>query len=67
MDIIFTPVYGVGEDEPLCYQLEVNNIVILIDCGWNLDFDPATIEPLRRCVQIAVNPEQLICFFLPRA
>ena len=46
LEVIFTPVYGT-DHAPLCYLLEVNNIVILLDCGWSIGFDPKVIEPLR--------------------
>lgn len=43
--------YGTGEGEAICHLLEVDDVTILLDCGWSLDFNVADIEPLRRyCV-----------------
>jgi cleavage and polyadenylation specificity factor subunit 2 len=37
--IKFTPLSGVQSDgEPLCYVLEVDDFIILLDCGWNESF-----------------------------
>ncbi|OQR96138.1 cleavage and polyadenylation specificity factor subunit [Achlya hypogyna] len=49
--ITFTPLYGVQSAEAsCCYLLEVDDICILLDCGWTDDFDVALLEPLTRVV-----------------
>ncbi|GFR46474.1 hypothetical protein Agub_g8051 [Astrephomene gubernaculifera] len=46
--IRFTPLSGVGDEEPLCYLLEIDNFTILLDCGWDESFDEALLEPIKR-------------------
>ncbi|KDO26595.1 hypothetical protein SPRG_07999 [Saprolegnia parasitica CBS 223.65] len=49
--ITFTPLYGVQSAEPsCCYLLEVDDICILLDCGWTDDFDVGLLEPLARVI-----------------
>ena len=45
----FSPLYGTTEDEPLCYLLEIDEYTMLLDCGWNNNFDTNLLEPLRKC------------------
>lgn len=45
-----TPVYGVLSEDPCCYVLEVENMTILLDCGWREPFDMQLIAPLKACV-----------------
>ena len=45
--VVFTPIYGVLSDSPVCYILEVDNTCILLDCGWREPFDAAAIQGLR--------------------
>jgi hypothetical protein len=48
--IAFKPLYGVhSKHEPLCYLLVVDDLKILLDCGWSDDFDLSVIAPLARC------------------
>eukprot|EP00937_MAST-01D_sp_MAST-1D-sp2_P003323 g3323.t1 len=46
--ITFQALYGVMDDGPVCYLLEVDEVRILLDCGWDERFDEALLEPLRR-------------------
>ncbi|RHY09697.1 hypothetical protein DYB25_005926 [Aphanomyces astaci] len=49
--ISFTPLYGVQSTErSCCYLLEVDDIGILLDCGWTDDFDVALLEPLAKVI-----------------
>eukprot|EP00698_Gefionella_okellyi_P013818 TRINITY_DN380_c0_g1_i1.p1 TRINITY_DN380_c0_g1~~TRINITY_DN380_c0_g1_i1.p1 ORF type:complete len:726 (-),score=196.88 TRINITY_DN380_c0_g1_i1:506-2683(-) len=46
-EINFTPLYGVKSDGPLCYLLELDDYNILLDIGWNSNFDLDILEPLK--------------------
>lgn len=46
--IKFTPLCGAHDENPLCYLLEVDEFRILLDCGWNSDFDVSLLKPLAR-------------------
>jgi len=47
--INFTPLYGAHSSEmSCCYLLEVDEIKILLDCGWNDSFDEELLRPLQR-------------------
>ncbi|OQS02113.1 cleavage and polyadenylation specificity factor subunit [Thraustotheca clavata] len=49
--ITFTPLYGVqSTEQSCCYLLEVDDIGILLDCGWTDDFDVALLEPLAQVI-----------------
>ncbi|CAK4627387.1 unnamed protein product [Aphanomyces euteiches] len=49
--ISFTPLYGVHSAErSCCYLLEVDDIGILLDCGWTDEFDVAMLEPLAKVI-----------------
>ncbi|KAF0698246.1 Aste57867_11121 [Aphanomyces stellatus] len=49
--ISFTPLYGVqSPEQSCCYLLEVDDIGILLDCGWTDDFDVALLEPLAQVI-----------------
>jgi len=43
----FTPLCGVQDESPLSYLLQIDDTRILLDCGWNHDFDVRLLEPLR--------------------
>ena len=45
----YTVLYGTGKHEPLCSLLKVDDVNILLDCGWNDTFDEAVLAPLKRC------------------
>uniref|UniRef100_A0A1I8BLK4 Cleavage and polyadenylation specificity factor subunit 2 n=1 Tax=Meloidogyne hapla TaxID=6305 RepID=A0A1I8BLK4_MELHA len=38
---------GVQDDGPLCYLLQVDQVYILLDCGWDEHFDLAYIESIK--------------------
>ncbi|GAM28904.1 hypothetical protein SAMD00019534_120800, partial [Acytostelium subglobosum LB1] len=47
--IKFTPLSGgANEDAPPCYLLEIDDFVILLDCGWNHSLDISLLEPLKK-------------------
>eukprot|EP01125_Pyxidicula_operculata_P014680 TRINITY_DN4916_c0_g1_i1.p1 TRINITY_DN4916_c0_g1~~TRINITY_DN4916_c0_g1_i1.p1 ORF type:complete len:585 (+),score=119.09 TRINITY_DN4916_c0_g1_i1:17-1771(+) len=48
--IKFTPLCGAYSEDPLCYLLEIDEYRILLDCGWNTDFDVELLKPLKRVV-----------------
>ena len=37
--IQFTPLSGAYNEDPLCYILEIDDFCILLDCGWDDNFD----------------------------
>ena len=45
--IELTPLFG-GFGQGHCYLLQVDNVRMLLDCGWNEDFDPKMLESLRK-------------------
>ncbi|CAN0100547.1 unnamed protein product, partial [Phaeothamnion confervicola] len=48
--LTFKPLYGCMEGSgggPLCSLLEIGGVRILLDCGWDIHFDLAVLEPLR--------------------
>jgi hypothetical protein len=50
VSVQFTPLYGTGKHEPLCSVLKIDDVTILLDCGWNDTFDEAIVAPLRGLV-----------------
>ncbi|KAI9911602.1 hypothetical protein PsorP6_009581 [Peronosclerospora sorghi] len=49
--INFTPLYGVHSSVPCCsYLLEVDEVCILLDCGWTDEYDLELLRPLQRVV-----------------
>lgn len=44
----FTPLTGVDAESPLCYLLEIDSFTILLDCGWDENFDEVALEPVKR-------------------
>lgn len=48
--INFTPLYGVEEDEPFSYLLQIDDFRILLDCGWDERFDEALLTPLKKII-----------------
>ncbi|KAL7680025.1 putative ribosomal protein L25 [Plasmopara halstedii] len=49
--ITFTPLYGVHSSAPCCaYLLEVDDVCILLDCGWTDAYDVELLKPLQRVV-----------------
>lgn len=51
--VVFTPLYGAKEQQPLSYLLEINNLTILLDCGWTEEYDTTLLQPL---VQVTAEP-----------
>lgn len=41
---------GAMDESPPCYLLEVDEVKILLDCGWDENFDPDFIRELKRHV-----------------
>jgi cleavage and polyadenylation specificity factor subunit 2 len=37
--IQFTPLSGAHNEDPLCYILEIDDLCIMLDCGWDDKFD----------------------------
>lgn len=37
--VIFTPLCGCYDNDPLCYLLQMDDIHILLDCGWDERFN----------------------------
>ncbi|UIZ28127.1 hypothetical protein KXD40_004574 [Peronospora effusa] len=49
--ITFTPLYGVHSSAPCCaYLLEIDEVCILLDCGWTDEYDLELLKPLQRVV-----------------
>ncbi|KAJ3693032.1 hypothetical protein LUZ60_012127 [Juncus effusus] len=43
-----TPLSGVYDESPLCYLVAIDGFNLLMDCGWNDLFDPASLLPLSK-------------------
>lgn len=50
--LIYTPLLGLGTDDPLSALLEFDGFRILLDCGWHLTLNIAQLEPLFECVAL---------------
>lgn len=49
--INFTPIYGVKSKlHCVCYLLEIDEVCILLDCGWNEDYNIEMLQPLERVI-----------------
>jgi len=49
--IKFTPLSGGAySEDPLCYLLEIDEYCILLDCGWNDDFNVDLLKNLKRVI-----------------
>lgn len=46
--IKLTPLSGAKDENFLCYLLEIDQIKILLDCGWSEQFDVAQLESLEK-------------------
>ncbi|KAI1316869.1 cleavage and polyadenylation specificity factor subunit 2 [Mortierella claussenii] len=46
--IRFTALSGAKSESALCYLLEIDEAKILLDCGWNDEFDVEDLKQLRR-------------------
>lgn len=50
MSINFTPLYGCGEDEPFCGLLTLDGYNLLLDCGWDENFNEDMLLPLKEVI-----------------
>lgn len=41
---------GAMDESPPCYILQIDEVRILLDCGWNENFDPDFMKELKRYV-----------------
>jgi cleavage and polyadenylation specificity factor subunit 2 len=56
-DLKFTPISGAKNSDPLCYLLEIDEVKLLLDCGWSDKFDVEELQHFRRQDQsIAFSP-----------
>ena len=46
--IKLTAISGAKDESPPCYLLQVDELKILLDCGWDENFDPDFIKELKR-------------------
>eukprot|EP01134_Creolimax_fragrantissima_P001120 CFRG1120T1 len=46
--INFTALQGVNDLKPLCYILDIDDFRIMLDCGWNENFDQTFIDRLAK-------------------
>jgi cleavage and polyadenylation specificity factor subunit 2 len=46
--IKFTPLSGAKNEDALCYLLEIDEVKILLDCGWSDQFDTQDLLPLKK-------------------
>lgn len=46
--IKFTPISGAKNENPLCYLLEIDEVKILLDCGWSDTFDTQDLANLKK-------------------
>ena len=40
------PVFGLSDTDPSCYILTCGTVKILLDCGWNYEFDEKLVNNL---------------------
>ena len=45
------PLHPYSTRPALIRVLQVGGVTILLDCGWDIHFDPALLEPLREVVK----------------
>ena len=48
--IKFTPLSGAKNEDPLCYLLEIDEVKILLDCGWSDKFDVQDLTNLKKYI-----------------
>lgn len=39
---------GAMDESPPCYMLQIDEVRILLDCGWDEKFDPNFIKEIKR-------------------
>lgn len=47
VNVYFSSLYGVDSEGPLSYMLQIDATKVLLDCGWDDNFDVAFLEPLK--------------------
>ncbi|KAI9283519.1 beta-lactamase-like protein [Umbelopsis sp. AD052] len=52
-DLKFTPISGAKNSDPLCYLLEIDEVKLLLDCGWSDKFDVEELQHFRRVAKQA--------------
>eukprot|EP00028_Trichosphaerium_sp_Am-I-7-wt_P006019 CAMPEP_0168537780 /NCGR_PEP_ID=MMETSP0405-20121227/20612_1 /TAXON_ID=498012 /ORGANISM="Trichosphaerium sp, Strain Am-I-7 wt" /LENGTH=163 /DNA_ID=CAMNT_0008566569 /DNA_START=33 /DNA_END=521 /DNA_ORIENTATION=+ len=50
--IKFSPILGAQDEGPLSYLLEIDNYRILLDCGWDYNFNVEDIEHLLNIAEL---------------
>jgi len=53
--INFTPLLSTRHDQPVCGLLEIDGVTLLMNCGWDEQFDEQLLEPVIRCAGKGVN------------
>lgn len=56
----FTPICGALAEQPLCYLLEIDELRILLDCGWNDSFDLNMLKPLAKIAPKGIEFIQIL-------
>lgn len=46
--ITFTAISGAQSEDALCYVVQIDDVKILLDCGWSDKFDVAELEGLKQ-------------------
>jgi cleavage and polyadenylation specificity factor subunit 2 len=46
--IKFTPISGAKSEDPLCYLLEIDEVKLLLDCGWSDSFNTEDLSGLKK-------------------
>lgn len=46
--IKFTPISGAKNEDALCYLLEIDEVKILLDCGWSDSFKIEDLSNLKK-------------------
>lgn len=50
---------GAMDESPTCYILQVDEVRILLDCGWDEHFDPDFMRELKRCDNLLLSTEYI--------
>jgi cleavage and polyadenylation specificity factor subunit 2 len=56
-DLKFTPISGAKNSDPLCYLLEIDEVKLLLDCGWSDKFDVEELQQFRRQERLIASAE----------
>lgn len=49
---------GAMDESPPCYLLQIDEVRILLDCGWDEKFDPNFIKEIKRYVGLNMFPDR---------